>query len=65
LVCTLGDCSINPRYHAVYKFTREGDKLLTIGIPGQPGDDDRHLKMPTDVIESPSGDIFLICYCPA
>ena len=50
---------VDSHAHAVYKFTREGDKLLTIGIPGQPGDDDTHLKMPTDVIESPSGDLFI------
>jgi len=45
--------------HAVYKFTRDGDKLLTIGIPGEPGDDHRHLKRPTDMVESPSGKIFI------
>ncbi|MBP90569.1 MAG: hypothetical protein CMJ64_28310 [Planctomycetaceae bacterium] len=45
--------------HVVYKFTREGDKLLTIGIAGEPGDDGRHLKMPTDMVEAPSGEIFI------
>jgi len=45
--------------HAVYKFTRDGDKLLTIGIPGEPGDDNRHLKMPTDMVETPSGEIII------
>ena len=45
--------------NAVYKFTRDGEKLLTIGIPGEPGDDNRHLKMPTDMVEAPSGEIFI------
>ncbi|MCH2213242.1 MAG: peptidyl-alpha-hydroxyglycine alpha-amidating lyase family protein [Fuerstiella sp.] len=45
--------------HAVYKFTRDGEKLVTIGIPGEPGDDNRHLKMPTDMVEFPSGEVFI------
>ena len=45
--------------HAVYKFSRDGTKLLTLGIPGQPGEDNRRLKMPTDMVESPSGEIFI------
>ena len=45
--------------HAVYKFTRDGDKLLTIGTPGVPGDDNRRLKMPTDMVEAPSGEVFI------
>ncbi|MGE0757907.1 MAG: peptidyl-alpha-hydroxyglycine alpha-amidating lyase family protein [Pirellulaceae bacterium] len=45
--------------HAVYKFTRSGEKLLTIGIPGEPGNDMRRMKMPTDMVETPSGDIFI------
>ena len=45
--------------HAIYKFTRDGDKLLTIGVVGEPGDDNRHLKLPTDMVESPSGEIFI------
>ena len=45
--------------HVVYKFTRDGVKLLTIGIPHEPGDDNTHLKMPTDMVEAPSGDIFI------
>ncbi len=45
--------------HVVYKFTRDGKKLLTIGIPNEPGEDNTHLKMPTDMVETPSGDIFI------
>lgn len=45
--------------HAVYKFSRDGEKLLTIGVPGEPGEDNRHLKMPTDMVEAPSGKIFI------
>ena len=45
--------------HVVYKFSRDGKKLLTIGIPGEPGDDNRHLKMPTDMVEATSGEIFI------
>jgi DNA-binding beta-propeller fold protein YncE len=45
--------------HVIYKFTRGGDKLLTIGIPNEPGDDNKHLKMPTDMVEAPSGEVFI------
>ena len=45
--------------HAVYKFTRDGDKLVTIGVPGEPGEDNRHLKLPTDMVEAPSGEVFI------
>ena len=45
--------------HAVYKFTPQGDLLLTLGVPGEPGDDDKHFKMPTDVVETLEGDVFV------
>ena len=45
--------------HVVHKFTRDGEKLLTIGIPHEPGEDNTHLKMPTDMVEAPSGNIFI------
>ena len=45
--------------HVVYKFSRDGDRLLTIGIPGVPGEDNRHLKMPTDMVEAPTGEIYI------
>ena len=34
--------------HAVYKFTNDGSELvLTLGVPGEPGEDDNHLRRPT------------------
>jgi DNA-binding beta-propeller fold protein YncE len=45
--------------HAVYKFTPEGKLLLTIGKPNEPGEDETHFKMPTDVVETPAGDVFI------
>jgi hypothetical protein len=45
--------------HAIYKFSPEGKLLLTIGTPGQPGDDETHYKMPTDMVETPAGDVFI------
>jgi peptidylamidoglycolate lyase len=34
--------------HAVYKFTNDGKELvLTLGTPGEPGDDDNHFRRPT------------------
>ena len=34
--------------HAVHKFTNDGKELvLTLGTPGEPGEDDNHLRRPT------------------
>ena len=46
-------------HHVVHKFTPQGKKLLTIGQPGKPGNDLKRLKMPTDVVELPNGNIFI------
>lgn len=45
--------------HAVYKYTPEGDLLMTLGTPGKPGEDDRHFNRPTDMAITPAGDIFV------
>ncbi|MHC4673769.1 MAG: peptidyl-alpha-hydroxyglycine alpha-amidating lyase family protein [Planctomycetota bacterium] len=45
--------------HTVQKFTPEGQLLLTLGVSGEPGEDERHLNRPTDMAISPSGDIFV------
>ena len=41
------------------KYTPEGKLLLTLGIPGEPGEDHRHFNKPTDVAITPSGNIFV------
>ena len=45
--------------HTVRKFTSEGKLLMTLGVPGQPGDDSTHFNRPTDVAITPAGDIFV------
>lgn len=45
--------------HAVYKFSPEGELLLTLGEPGIPGADNAHFNMPTDVVTAENGDIFV------
>ena len=48
--------------HQVFKFSPEGEVLLTIGVAGEPGNDPegRYLNEPTDVITwGPTGDIFI------
>jgi sugar lactone lactonase YvrE len=45
--------------HVVRKFTPEGELLLTLGTPGEPGEDSTHLNMPTDLVVTPAGDIFV------
>lgn len=43
----------------VFKFSPEGEILLALGTPGEPGDPPDRLNNPTDVITAPNGDIFV------
>ncbi|MCG8414172.1 MAG: hypothetical protein MI746_08120, partial [Pseudomonadales bacterium] len=45
--------------HIVVKFSPEGDRLLTLGTPGETGEDESHFNMPSDVHVAPNGDIFV------
>ena len=45
--------------HCVMKLTQEGKPLLVLGTRGESGDDQRHMNNPTDMVVSPSGDIFV------
>lgn len=45
--------------HQVMKFTREGRLLLTLGIKGKAGTDDKTFNRPTDIAFGPSGDVFV------
>ena len=46
--------------HAIYKFTRDGKKLvMTVGTPMQPGNDETHFTRPTDVAWLPDGTFFV------
>lgn len=47
------------RLHVVRKFTPEGQLLMTLGTPGEKGEDESHLNKPTDMILAPNGDIFV------
>jgi hypothetical protein len=43
----------------VKKFTPEGKLLLTLGTPGQSGEDETHFNRPTDAAITPAGDVFV------
>lgn len=45
--------------HVVKKFTFEGQLLMTLGTPGQPGEDETHFNGPTDTAITPAGDVFV------
>jgi sugar lactone lactonase YvrE len=47
------------RGHQVHKFSPTGELLLSLGTPGQPGNDGAHLNEPNDVIVAPDGSIFV------
>jgi len=45
--------------HAVHKFSPTGQLLLTIGVPGEPGDPPARVTRPNDVLVAPDGSIFI------
>ncbi len=45
--------------HVVRKHKRDGEVLLTLGVEGEPGTDERHFFKPTDVAFASNGDIFV------
>ncbi|MDE0393770.1 MAG: peptidyl-alpha-hydroxyglycine alpha-amidating lyase family protein [Gammaproteobacteria bacterium] len=45
--------------HQVFKFSPDGELLLTLGTAGQPGSGPNQLNQPNDVIVAPDGSIFV------
>jgi hypothetical protein len=46
--------------HQVMQFTRDGKLLLTLGVKGKPGTDDKTFNRPTDIAFSPDGRHFYV-----
>ena len=47
------------RGHQVVKFSPDGDVLMTLGTPGEPGDGPDHFNAPSDVVVADNGDVFV------
>jgi DNA-binding beta-propeller fold protein YncE len=45
--------------HQVMKFTNEGQLLLTLGIKGKAGTDEKTFNRPTDIAFAPNGDFYV------
>ncbi len=45
--------------HQVMKFTREGKLLLTLGVRGESGEDDKHFFRPADITFGPDGSLYV------
>jgi DNA-binding beta-propeller fold protein YncE len=45
--------------HQVHKFSPKGDKLLSLGIAGKPGNADGQFNQPNDVVIGPDGAIYV------
>jgi DNA-binding beta-propeller fold protein YncE len=45
--------------HQVHKFSPKGEKLLSLGIAGKPGDADGQFNQPNDVVVGPDGSIYV------
>ena len=47
------------RGHQVHKFSADGELLMSLGTPGQPGSGPNQFNQPNDVITAPDGSIFV------
>jgi len=45
--------------HQIMKFTPQGKLLLTLGVKGKPGTDDKTFRRPTDIAFAPNGDFYV------
>jgi sugar lactone lactonase YvrE len=45
--------------HQVHKFNPKGEKLLSLGIAGKPGNADGQFNQPNDVVVGPDGNIYV------
>ena len=45
--------------HQVHKFSPTGELLMSLGTPGQAGNDGAHFNQPNDVLVAPDGSIFV------
>lgn len=45
--------------HIVLEVSPEGKILKVLGTPGEPGCDEKHFDMPTDLVVTPEGDVFV------
>jgi hypothetical protein len=50
---------VDSGHHVVQKFDADGTLIMTVGTPGEPGEDSTHLNRPTDVAIAASGHIFV------
>jgi hypothetical protein len=45
--------------HCVHKFQKDGTRVLTLGTPGESGEDGTHFHEPTDMAVMPDGDVYV------
>ena len=45
--------------HQVHKFSKKGEKLLSLGVAGKPGSADGQFNQPNDVVVGPDGSIYV------
>ncbi len=51
---------VDDRQHVVYKFTNDGSELVqTLGVPGEPGNDEGHFNRPTFLAWLPDSTMFV------
>ncbi len=46
--------------HVIYKFSPEGQLLMTLGEKGNPGSGETQFRKPSDILVAPNGNIFVV-----
>ncbi len=46
-------------HHQVFKFSHNGELLMTVGVKDEPGLDGKHFNKPTDVVVTPTGEFYV------
>ena len=58
-IADFGGNAAGTKGHQVHKFSPKGEKLLSLGTPGKPGNADGQFNQPNDVIVGPDGSIYV------
>ena len=58
-IADFGGNAAGTKGHQVHKFSPKGEKLLSLGVAGKPGNADGQFNQPNDVIVGPDGSIYV------
>ncbi|HEX7138432.1 MAG TPA: hypothetical protein VF219_11320 [Vicinamibacterales bacterium] len=58
-IADFGGNAAGTKGHQVHKFSPKGEKLLSLGVAGKPGNADGQFNQPNDVVVGPDGSVYV------